>query len=60
MIALYLEEGELEITVGKSRSALPLSKGESIYFDGSLGYIIRNPGKSTMKSFMASFPAIQF
>ena len=60
MIALYLEDGELEITVGKSRSALPLTKGESIYFDGSLGYIIRNPGKSTMKGFMASFPAIQF
>ena len=60
MIALYLEEGELEITVGKSRSALPLSKGESIYFDGSLGYIIRNPGKTAMKGFMASFPAIQF
>ncbi len=60
MIALYLEDGELEITVGKSRSALPLGKGESIYFDGSLGYIIRNPGKTTTKAFMASFPAIQF
>ena len=60
MIALYLEDGELEITVGKSRSTLPLGKGESIYFDGSLGYIIRNPGKTAAKSFMASFPAIQF
>jgi len=60
MIALYLEDGELEITVGKNRSTLPLGKGESIYFDGSLGYIIRNPGKTATKSFMASFPAIQF
>jgi len=60
MIALYLEDGELEITVGKSRSTLPLGKGESIYFDGSLGYIIRNPGKTATKAFMASFPAIQF
>ena len=60
MIALYLEEGELEVTVGKRRSALPLCKGESIYFDGRLGYIIRNPGKNVMKGFMASFPDIQF
>jgi hypothetical protein len=60
MIALYLEDGELEITVGKSRSTLPLGKGESIYFDGSLGYIVRNPGKAVTKAFMASFPAIQF
>lgn len=60
MIAIYLEEGELEITAGKSRNAFPLGKGESIYFDGCLGYIIRNPGKSTAKAFMASFPALQF
>ena len=60
MIALYLEEGELEITVGKKRSALPILKGESIYFDGSLGYILRNPGEAQAKGFFASYPAIRF
>lgn len=60
MIALYVEEGDLEITVGKCRSALPLSKGESIYFDGNLGYNLRNPAEARMKAFLTTFPAIQF
>ncbi len=60
MIAIYVEEGELEITVGKRRSALPILKGESVYFDGNLGYVIRNPGEVQAKGFFASFPAIQF
>ncbi len=60
MIALYIEEGELEITVGKHRSALPLSRGESIYFDGNLGYNLRNPADAQIKGFLATFPAIQF
>ena len=60
MCALYLEEGELEITVGgRVRSPLPLSKGESIYFDGSLGYALRNPVASQAKAFLASYPALQ-
>jgi DNA-binding Xre family transcriptional regulator len=60
MIALYVEEGELEVTVGKSRSALTLLKGESIYFDGSLGYIFRNPAEKQAKGLFATHPAIQF
>ncbi len=60
MCALYLEQGELEITVGgKLRSPLPLSKGESIYFDGSLGYVLRNPVTTQAKAFLATCPAIQ-
>ena len=60
MCALYLEQGELEITVGgKLRSPLPLSKGESIYFDASLGYALRNPVGTQAKAFLATYPAIQ-
>lgn len=60
MCALYLEQGELEITVGgRLRSPLPLSKGESIYFDGSLGYVLRNPVAIQAKAFFATSPAIQ-
>ena len=60
MCALYLEQGELEITVGgKLRSPLPLSKGESIYFDASLGYVLRNPVATQAKAFLATYPAIQ-
>ena len=60
MCALYLEQGELEITVGgKLRVPLPLSKGESIYFDAGLGYVLRNPTTSQAKAFLAAYPAIQ-
>lgn len=60
MIAIYIEEGELEATVGRRRSALPILKGESIYFDGSLGYALRNAGSTPLRGFFASYPAIQF
>ncbi len=60
MCALYLEQGELEVTVGgKIRGPLPLAKGESIYFDASLGFILRNPVATQAKAFLASFPALQ-
>lgn len=60
MCALYLEQGELEITVGgKLRAPLPLSKGESIYFDAGLGYVLRNPADAQVKAFLATYPAIQ-
>lgn len=60
MCTLYLEKGELEVTVGgKLRSPLPLAKGESIYFDGSLGYVLRNPVATQAKAFLATYPAIQ-
>ena len=60
MCALYLEQGELEITVGgKLRGPLPLSKGESIYFDAGLGYVLRNPAGAQAKAFLATYPAIQ-
>lgn len=60
MCALYLEQGEIEITVGgKLRPPLPLSKGESIYFDAGLGYVIRNPAEAQAKAFIATCPAIQ-
>ncbi len=59
MIGVFVEEGDLEIAVGKSRSALTLTKGESVYFDASLGYVIRNPRPIQAKAFMASYPGIQ-
>lgn len=59
MIGLFVEEGIIEVTIGKSRSPLPLLKGESIYFDGSLGYILRNPGEEQAKGFFATCPGIQ-
>ena len=60
MVALYVEEGELEITVGKHRNVLPLLKGESIYFDGDLGYLLRNPADSQARAFFATYPAVPF
>ncbi len=59
MIGIYVEEGEAEIAVGTKRSVLPLLKGESIYFDGALGYQLRNPGEHQTKIFFASCPGIQ-
>lgn len=59
MIALYVEEGVLELTVGKRRNVLPILKGESVYFDGSLGYVLRNPTTAQTKAFFATFPGIQ-
>jgi len=60
MVAFYVEEGEIEITVGRRRSPLSLLKGESAYFDGSLGYSLRNPAKVQAKGFFASSPGIVF
>ncbi|MDP3921086.1 MAG: XRE family transcriptional regulator [Candidatus Omnitrophota bacterium] len=60
MIGIYVEEGEMEVTVGKRRSALPILKGESIYFDGSLGYVLRNAANNQVKGFMAACPSIHF
>lgn len=60
MMAFYVEEGEVEVAVGKRRSPLTLSKGESIYFDASLGYSVRNPGEAEAKGFFAAYPAIPF
>lgn len=60
MIALYIEEGELEVTVGEKRSPMTLIKGESVYFDGNLGYKLRNPSKDQAKGFFATYPAVVF
>lgn len=60
MIAIYVEEGEIEITVGKRRSPLTLLKGESVYFDGALGYSLRNPSQVQAKGFFVSSPGIVF
>lgn len=60
MIAIFVEDGELEITVGKKRSAMTLLKGESIYFDGDLGYILRNPATDQVRGIFTTYPAVQF
>lgn len=60
MIAICVTEGELEVTVGTYRSPLPLMKGEGIYFDGNLGYVVRNPVEAQARAMMASYPSIQF
>ncbi len=59
MICVYVEDGELRIEVGKNRKAT-LSKGESVYFDGSLGYIFTNPGLNPAKLLVATHPPIIF
>ena len=58
MIAIYVEAGEIEITVGRRRSPLPLEAKSSIYFDGSLGYMLRNPAAAQAKCFFAAYPQI--
>lgn len=59
MIAVYLEDGELLVEVGKNRKAF-LTAGSSVYFDGSLGYIFTNPGAKPSKLFIATRPPIVF
>jgi len=59
MIAVSIEDGELLIEVGKNRKTF-LKEGESVYFDGSLGYIFTNPGTKPAKAIIATYPPIIF
>lgn len=58
-ISAYVEDGDLMVEVGKNRK-VNLREGESVYFDGSLGYIFTNPGNKPAKILFASFPPIVF
>lgn len=59
-IAVYLEAGELLVEMGRNRKAI-LKAGESVYFDGSLGYIFTNPSKGhSSKLLVATCPPIIF
>lgn len=59
MMAIYIEDGDLRVEVGKNRKTR-LKPGESLYFDGSLGYILTNPLQQPCKFIMATYPAIVF
>jgi len=59
MISAFVEDGELLIEVGKNRKAR-IVQGESIYFDGGLGYIFTNTGTKPSKLILATSPAIVF
>lgn len=59
MISIYVEDGDLRLEIGKNRKTR-LKAGESLYFDGSLGYIFANPGQKPCKIIMATYPAIVF
>ena len=58
-ISVYVDDGELLVEVGKNRKT-NLREGESIYFDGSLGYIFTNTGTKPTKLLLASYPPIIF
>jgi mannose-6-phosphate isomerase-like protein (cupin superfamily) len=58
-ICAYVEDGELLVEVGKNRKT-SLRTGESVYFDGSLGYIFTNTGNKPAKLLFASCPPIIF
>jgi transcriptional regulator with XRE-family HTH domain len=58
-ISAYVEDGELLVEVGKNRKT-SLREGESVYFDGSLGYIFTNTGNKPAKLLFASYPPIIF
>lgn len=58
-ISAYVEDGDLLVEVGKNRKT-SLREGESIYFDGSLGYIFTNTGTKPAKLLFASYPPIIF
>lgn len=58
-ICAYIEDGELLVEVGKNRKT-SIREGESIYFDGSLGYIFTNTGSKPAKLLFASHPPIIF
>lgn len=59
MVALYVEEGEIQVFVGKRKKTISLSKGESAYLDGNLGYALRNASKTQAQVFFATHKAIQ-
>lgn len=58
-ISAYVEDGELLVEIGKNRKT-SIREGESIYFDGSLGYIFTNTGGKPAKLLIASYPPIIF
>ncbi len=58
-IAIYVEDGELLVEVGKNRK-VGLKQNDSVYFDGSLGYMFTNPGVKPAKLLMAAHPPIIF
>src|SRR3989338_1311502 len=60
MIAVCVMEGDLEIKIGTYRNPLMLTKGESIYFDGNLGYSLSNISEPQVRIFLATYPAIRF
>lgn len=59
MTLISVEDGELRIQAGRNRIAT-LIKGESVYFDGAMGYLLNNPGNLPAKCFFATFPAIKY
>jgi len=58
-LVIYVDDGELLVEVGKNRK-VSLQQGDSVFFDGSLGYIFTNSGSKPAKLIMASCPPIIF
>jgi len=57
--AVYVDDGELLVEVGKNRK-VNLQQGDSVFFDGSMGYMFTNSGSKPAKLIMASCPPIVF
>ncbi len=57
--AVYIDDGELLVEVGKNRK-VNLQQGDSVFFDGSMGYMFTNSGSKPAKLIMASCPPIIF
>ena len=51
---VYVLDGQLEVRIGEQ--AYPLSKGQTMYFDGSLQHSIKNPGKATARAICVTTP----
>jgi transcriptional regulator with XRE-family HTH domain/mannose-6-phosphate isomerase-like protein (cupin superfamily) len=56
---IYVDDGELLVEVGKNRK-VNLQQGDSVFFDGSLGYMLTNSGSKPTKLLMCSCPPIVF
>ena len=51
---VYVVEGQVEVKIGEQ--SYPLSKGQTMYFDGSLQHVFRNPAKSTARVICVTTP----
>ena len=51
---VYVLQGRIEVKI--SEQSYPLSKGQTMYFDGSLQHTLKNPGKGAARALVVTTP----